>query len=256
MLMNTLDATCDRLIELHRQRQDLHRAEKSLTLRIKAKCRRACEGNKDEAEKLYKAIMGKGEHEHGAALAMVCAPFLQARALIESQRKENEKMMEADAATLPAAEWVNGVRGVKMLSLASVIGEAGNLSNYPNPAKLWKRLGLAVIRGERQQKKPGDEAKEHGYCPSRRSVIWGIGDNMIRGRSEYTSSYYSRKEYEVERAESEGKTVVPQQKITNMKDRGKDVSGYMSQGHVHNRAKRYMEKRFIRDLWRAWRDAG
>jgi hypothetical protein len=31
---------------------------------------------------------------------------------------------------------------------------------------------------------------------------------------------------------------------------------YRSDGHVHNRAKRYMEKRLIRDLWRAWRDYG
>lgn len=28
----------------------------------------------------------------------------------------------------------------------------------------------------------------------------------------------------------------------------------MKVGHAHNRAKRYMEKRLMRDLWRAWRD--
>jgi hypothetical protein len=52
-----VDLICDRLIELHRQRQDLHKAEKSLTLQIKANCRRICKGDKEEAEKLYKTIL-------------------------------------------------------------------------------------------------------------------------------------------------------------------------------------------------------
>jgi len=250
MLMSNRETSCHHIVELHRQRQDLHRAEKSLTLQIKAKCRRLCEGSTTEADKLYKAMFGKGEHEYAAEALAVSAPFVEARSLIESQRKQCEKAMTNEAKTLPVAPWVEDVRGLGMLGLASIVGEAGDLSNYPNPAKLWKRLGLAVINGERQQRKPGAEALEHGYSPSRRAVIWTLGDSMFRAGGHYADLCRERKAYEREKAAAEGLEVVPAAKIPkNRKDE------FRSDGHVHNRSKRWMEKRLIRDLWRAWRDA-
>ena len=30
----------------------------------------------------------------------------------------------------------------------------------------------------------------------------------------------------------------------------------MSDGHVHRRAQRYMEKRLLKDLWQAWKETG
>lgn len=245
---SSVDQICDHLVELHRQRQDLHRTEKSLTLRIKAKCRRYAEGSKTEADKIYKAMFGKGDHKDAAVLLAVCKPFIEARAMLEAERKQTEKAMAGEAKKLPVAEWVAGVRGLGIGSLAAIIGESGNLGNYSNPAKLWKRLGLAVINGERQQKKPGVEALAHGYNPSRRSVIWTIGDSMFRCGGEYADLLRERKEYERQKAEEQGLTVCPAAKIP-----AKDKSAYRSDGHVHNRAKRYMEKRLIRDLWRAWR---
>jgi len=241
---------CDHLIELHRNRQDMHRAEKALTLRIKAKCRRICEGDKTEADRLYSAMFGKVEHEHGASALVVCQPFIEARALLEKQRKATEKEMVEVAKSLPVVPWVESVRGFGLLGLASIIGEAGDLSNYPTVAKLWKRLGLAVIHGERQQRKAGSEALEHGYSPSRRSVVWTIGDSLFRANGEYSDVCRQRKEYEREKAQAEGLTVCPAAKIP-----AKEKESYRSDGHVHNRAKRYMEKRLIRDLWQAWRDA-
>lgn len=247
MLMKTNEKTCNILVELHRRRQDLHRAEKALTLRIKANCRRSVGGDKGEADVLYKAMTGKGDHDLAAEMLAVCAPFLESRALIEAQRKQTEKQMTEQAKTLPAAQWVESVRGFGMMGFASIVGEAGDLSNYANPAKLWKRLGLAVIKGERQQRKPGAEALEHGYSPERRSVIWTIGDSLFRANGDYSDLCRERKEYEREKAAEQGLTVCPAAKIPA---NGKE--NYRSDGHVHNRAKRYMEKRLIRDLWRIW----
>lgn len=251
MLKATLSQEiCDRLIELHRQRQDLHRAEKSLTLQIKAKCRRLCGGDKTDAERLYKAMAGKGEHDYAVMALAVSQPFIEARSLIEAQRKQTEKAMEADAKRLPVAWFVEATRGFGYGSLAAIVGESGNLSNYANPAKLWKRLGLAVIRGERQRRVTGLEAAiEHGYSPSRRSVVWNIGDSMFRAGGPYADLCRERKEYERAKAAEQGLTVCPAAKIP-----AKDKDKYRSDGHVHNRAKRYMEKRLIRELWRAWRD--
>src|SRR5690606_26062202 len=56
------------LRELHRKRQDFHRSEKSLTLQVKAICRRLCAGDKDEADKLYTAML-KGAEDAQAMMA-------------------------------------------------------------------------------------------------------------------------------------------------------------------------------------------
>jgi hypothetical protein len=244
-----LTTLCDELRELHRQRQDVHRAEKSLTLQVKAKCRRLCAGDKGGAEKLYRAMFGKDEHPMAFHALAVSAPFIEARKLLEAQRKQTEKLMEKAAKRLPVAGWIESTRGIGIGSLAAIIGEAGNLSNYSNPAKLWKRLGLAVIDGVRQQRRSGAEALEHGYSPSRRSVVWSIGDSMFRAGGYYADLCRERKAYEITKAEAEGLTVVPAAKVP-----AKEKEKYRSQGHIHNRAKRWMEKRLIRDLWRAWRD--
>lgn len=241
--------TCDLLRELHRQRQDLHRAEKSLTLQIKAKCRRLCGGEKVEADKVYKSMQNGCEHELAMFAMSTSLPFLNARSLIEAERKSVEKQMVKEAKKLPVYPWVLSVRGFGALGFASIIGEAGDLSNYATVSRLWKRLGLAVISGKRQQRVSGPEALEHGYSPSRRAVIWTLGDSMFRAGGEYADLCRARKEVERQKAADEGLTVCPAAKIP-----AKDKDSYRSDGHVHNRAKRYMEKRLIRDLWRAWRE--
>jgi hypothetical protein len=233
------------LRELHRKRQDFHRSEKSLTLQIKAICRRLCAGDKDEADKLYAAML-KGAEDAQAMMAREWTePFIQARAILEMNRKQVEKDMERVAKTLPVAKWVEGIKGFGIGSLAAVIGEAGDLSNYPTHSHLWKRLGLAVIDGGRQRMVPGADALAHGYSPSRRSVVWNIGQCVFKAQSprvdketgevkveagEYRKLYDARKEYEMGRVETKG--------------------------HAHNRAMRYMEKKLMRDLWKAWRVCG
>lgn len=233
------------LRELHRQRQDFHRAEKSLTLQAKAICRRLCAGDKDEANKLY-AAMEKGADDAQAEMArMLTEPFIQARSILEGNRKRTEKAMEKSAKTLPVAQWVDGIKGFGIASLAAVIGEAGDLSNYPTHSHLWKRLGLAVIDGGRQRLMPGADAIIHGYSPGRRSVVWNVGQCVFKAQSqrvdketgevkteagEYRKLYDARKEYELPRVDGK-------------------------KAHAHNRATRYMEKKLMRDLWKAWRAA-
>jgi hypothetical protein len=62
-------------------------------------------------------------------------------------RKAAESAMEKLTEHLPVAEWIKGVRGAGALGLATIVAEAGDLANYPNPAKLWKRLGFAPYDG-------------------------------------------------------------------------------------------------------------
>ena len=57
------------------------------------------------------------------------------------------RYMEKLAMQLPIYPWIESVRGAGALGLATIIAEAGDLSNYPNPAKVWKRLGFAPYDG-------------------------------------------------------------------------------------------------------------
>jgi hypothetical protein len=164
-----------------------------------------------------------------------------------------KKQMEALAKQLPVWPWVESVRGFGAVSLAVIVAEAGDLSNYDNPAKLWKRMGLAVMGGVRQGGLPKTASKaawiEHGYNRQRRSLVFVIGESLIKGNADgpYRTLYLARKELERQKAEAMGLTVAPAAKIP-----AKRAAEFMSEGHVHRRAQRAMEKRLLRDLWSNW----
>lgn len=188
---------------------------------------------------------------------------IQARAPFDAVEKGVLQEMERAAETLPVWEaFGKGVRGFGSRSLAVIVGEAGDLSNYTGKnghSKFWKRMGLAVM-GEVRQGNPDtaglskQAAKDlwiaHGYNKERRSRSYVIADVLMKMGDTYREIYLLRKEYERLRAESMGLTVAPTAKIPK-----KRVAEFISDGHIHKRAQRYMEKRFLRDLWRAWRDA-
>ena len=221
--------------EHHRRRVDMHRAEKRLTLQVKAICRRFCDGDKEEAGRLYSAMMKDAEHPHAPAALAWCSPLLAARDGLEAARKAEEKILVAAAKSLAVWPYCEAIRGFGALSLAQIVGEAGDVGSYAGPAKLWKRFGLAVFNG-RAQGRPESPTKEDwialGYSRERRSIVYIIGDNMIRARNpEFRAIYDERKAYEVARDPE------------------------MRPRVAHLRAKRYAEKRVLRDLWRAWRAA-
>lgn len=102
-----------------------------------------------------------------------------------------EEDMKEMASRLPIAKWVMEPEraGFRMLSLATLIGECGNLSNYSNPGKVWRRMGLApfesdgVVHMGCEWKKIGlskMEWSEYGYSPRRRAVAFTFGDNIVR----------------------------------------------------------------------------
>ena len=220
------------ICEQWRRRQAWHRAEKSLTLQAKALCRRLAEGgDKKEADAIYKAAYGKGSHDMAEVALAATFPLTEARDSVAKHRAAVEKRLIKLAKELPVAPWVEGTRGVGLLSLAAIVGEAGDLGAYANPAKLWKRLGLAVMPdGTRQRRIGGVNALDHGYSPARRSVVWNIGSCIVKAGGPLKAVYDARKIYEAERVETKA--------------------------HAHNRAQRYVEKRFLKDLWSAWRRGG
>lgn len=192
--------------------------------------------------------------------AHVVVPKIEIRRKTDELEAAATKAMSALAATLPCAEWADEVRGFGMLGLAIIVGEAGDLALYPKKGHLWKRMGVACGEdGTRQgvvdKGITGDARKaawiEQRYSPVRRSRLYTVGVSLIMaGESPYRQVYLDRKKYEALKAEAAGLIVAPSAKIPASRK-----AQYRSLGHIDNRARRYVEKRLLRDLWNAWRGA-
>jgi hypothetical protein len=175
---------------------------------------------------------------------------LKARELFDRPEEEATKAMERLARLLPVYPWAKAVKGLGDGSLAVIVAEAGDLSNYATHSRLWKRMGVAVMGDIRQGGLPKSAPKalwiEHGYSRTRRSRLWNVGASLIKAQirnvkdaagertdestaiGPYGDRYLARKIYELARDPE------------------------ISPIHAHRRAQRYMEKRLLRDLWSAW----
>jgi hypothetical protein len=182
------------------------------------------------------------------------------RAVWDKKRDEIETNMRKLAASLPVLAWVKQhAKGVGDLGLARIVGEAPLIGQYQTHEKLWKRLGVAVVAGERQQKKRDrDEAKLHGYAPRRRAECWSVcSDTMFRAQwrgaddddpdaigkpiGPYGAVYWRRKQETLARIEATGNLPFDDPKKWTKKRCDAD-------------ARRVMAKEFLRDLWNVWHD--
>lgn len=172
------------------------------------------------------------------------SPLKNARALLQSPYKAESKAMDRIVKALPVWKWAEGVRGIGSSILAQIIAETGDLSKYANPAKVWKRMGLALVRGHRQQfwsatragftrSENVQMAEEMGYVARRRALMAVTGDCIIRAKNPHYGVIY--REYKKRKI----KELPPKEKGRKM--------------HAHKMALRYIEKRFLLDLWKAWR---
>lgn len=226
------------IMEQWRQRQDMVRAQTKLTLQAKAICRRFTAGDKTEADKLYAAVAGKRAHPLADTAALAIMPLIDAQAPLVAHRSGMDKTLAKLAKGLPIAHIAEEIRGVNHNTLAAIVGECGDLSAYRSVAAIWKRAGLAVIDGERQRLVAGNPEKaiRHGYSPARRSVFWNIGANLVRsgGTGDAASKY----------------------RLLYDEVKAREFEKIKHKGHADNRARRYITKRLLRDLYAAWRAAG
>lgn len=251
--------------ESYHQFKDLQRAEVRLTLQIKALCRRACDGDAKAADAVYREVEALFDDEgsgiecagHEAqTVAQVALPLMTARAGVHRASLIPKKAAEKLAKRLDhCKEFIEATIGFGYGGLAMIVGEAGDLGNYANPGKLWKRMGMAPIKGQcgaTWRVKGGLSAAEWeaaGYSPRRRSVMYQITDSMLKNKAcPFYAVYIDRKAYLVAREESKGKQVLPAKKITKQNS---DAS--ISLGHIDNMARHYAAKRLLRELWKCWR---
>ena len=184
--------------------------------------------------------------EHLMAILFIIAIAKRSISEYNKGQKVIEAEMEEAVQKLPIHEWWASERGRAGLGLAILIGEIGDLSNYDCPAKVWKRMGVAVIDGVRQgglsKNAPAELWIEHGYVKRRRSVLHLIGDSLMKGNG--ASGHYKLIYNECKKKETK-KLLKQWIKDGNKKETFKP-------GHAHNCAVRYMEKMLLKDLWNKW----
>jgi hypothetical protein len=174
-----------------------------------------------------------------AALAADIGAAQAARSPMVNQRNSVEREMRKLARTLPAARWQQSTNGFGDLGLAVIIGEAGDLSNYANPAKLWRRLGLAPYGGHAgktwriEKWRPfalsADEWKDYGYSGQRLAQIYGVVTEPLM---KHASGTVYRVVYDHAKATFADRASTP--------------------AHAHAHAMRLMSKALVLDLWRVW----
>lgn len=244
-----------KLVSEHRMRNSLHRAEKRLVLQLKALCRHRCKGEAKDGAALYKKL----EKEHKADATAFLVKDLEAGCLFASLdhvhigRLQAEGRLLAEVRQLPVAGWCDEVPGLSLLSLGQLVAETapwvnavrdGLLDRRKQESYIWKRLGVGLVHlegeaAQRQRKaKDPDLAALMAYNPARRSILYVIGDNLIKAggrkggpQSRYYQMYLARKEYET----------------ANHPE--------LRKAHLHRRAKRYVEKKLIRHLLAEWNKA-
>lgn len=175
------------------------------------------------------------------------------------RRKDTEDMMNI-AQGLPAQQFVAATRGFSLLGLAVVVGEAGNLADYPTKGHLWSQLGLALeLDGLRQGRVPAGLSREaraaawqdRKYNPARRAQIWSFLDDSLM-RHQWRGAVKDDAGAVVTAARAIGPYgAYYGRKRAEYAERFAGEKG--GAAHADAAARRYMAKQFLRDLWRAWR---
>jgi len=182
---------------------------------------------------MRKLVAGKSED---ATLMLTFEGMVSSIRAMNGSIKSLEDTMITHVKELPIYEWAMTIPGVGAISLAIILAEIGNLSDYSNPSKVWKRMGCGVIRGERQRKVAGDKelAIEHGYDGQRRSLIWS------------TSKYIG-----MQRKRMPNHPLI--QYMVAEKDR--QLANGLTKGQAENRARIHTGKKFLKWMWKEWNRA-
>jgi hypothetical protein len=231
-------------------------------LQGKALCRSILRTTKEEGSELFEnAVAGKDVPSH---ILAALVPYMSSIEHFEKARTGIEKLLAQKAKKLPAYDWIESIHGIAAGGYASLIGECGNISAYKSVSALWKRMGLAVFDGTRQKKMTNaEDALLHGYNPSRRSVMWNIGNGLIggMGRGKRPAPGADLDQYDwtpyqklfVERCRYECANNPEKIALATVEKDGELRESYPK--HAQARAKRYVEKRFLRELYAKWNTA-
>ena len=231
------------IVQLHRMRRNWILARSKLILQSKALCRAFVGGDIDMANDLFEQAKDGQLGASDIVVVFAVEPFLHSIRHFDEHIGRTEKQIVKLAKTLPVAPWAEGIQGFGFMSLAAIVGEAGDLSVYTSKNAVWKRLCVALIGGERQRKcADADKALAHGYSPTRRSVLWNISESLAR----WQRTWIDKKTGEVKKEPGPYGVYLEAEKA-------RQLAKGLSPAHAENRAKRHTAKRLLKHLWQEWR---
>jgi hypothetical protein len=290
-----LNALCDLIAEAQVRRKFFIGLVNKQTNAAKALVRRALGWKYDDEEAGREALNKRASRIVEAALSgkpqkpedeAILGEFALALAVVgeaidpcKKAREKIEKDMVKAVKRLPVYDsWAKNVAGLKAgMALAVIVGDAGNLSNYPGffpewldkertiphpqageprplsmgPDTLNKRLGLAPLGGKAYSRwridggLSSDEWVEAGYSPRRRAEIHSVMDPLYRTQSEWTNSTTGR--------------VNPLGPYRAAYDRRRAHTALTHPDwkpiQSHMDGLRIMSQKLLADLWREWRRA-
>ncbi len=246
---------------LHRQRRFAMKVQQKLDRSLESFLRinatewnpNADEKDREKANREVKAIIERiraGDAHQFADEVLMCDA---ARKPADEKRAAAEKAMERAAKLLPVYPWLEAIRGAGALGLATIIAEAGDLSNYAYPAKLWKRLGFAPFDGyagstwKREKWRPRalskDEWIANPFSGERYALMAQIATWLVN--AQWIGAAKSKS--------GEGEPNGPYGEVyAKRRAHTKKTHADWTDGHRRNDALRITMKRFLLDLWNEW----
>lgn len=249
---NETDALIARITDLERSYLDHNETVQKIDKRIWSIAARLHGRNDDGTfdkkavgQMQKSAISGKSSN---VILTSLTTDLVSARNMLKERQDAIAEEMSELSGVLPVFDWFTEHRGLKAFMYARLVANAGaDLNEFPTPAHLWSRFGLAVVDGKSMRPKAGEQL---GFSPRRRAFAIGVlGTNLMMQNPRWKAVYDWRKEYERKQAEEKGLTVKAASAIT---PKQKATGKFMSDGHVHARARRYMVKQFLKAFWEEW----
>jgi len=189
--------------------------------------------------------------------------FLSVADVARKQEEEIQKNLKKVLTRFPIyTEYLQHIKGIGEIAAGWIVGEY-NIHKASNASKLWQFTGLnsSMVKGKKRiegdggnikyietgEMIPGDK-KTPGFCRPynadlRTAMVGVLADGFIKQQNEYCMKfYYPRKE---RMANSENMT----------EERGKKIMWKdATPGHRDRDAKRVMIKKFLQDLYAAWRE--
>jgi hypothetical protein len=214
------------------------------------------DGEEADREKVNKEVQAvikriRGGEAHRCAEAVATCDVARAPAV--KMRTEHEKAMETLAKSLPVYPWVESIRGISAPGLATIVGEAGDLSRFSKPCQLWKYLGFAPYEGlagstwKREKWRPRALTKDEWienpfsgekYALIHQSAIWLVNHGIESAKKSDTEF---------------GRPIGPYGEIyVNRREYTKVERPNWSKQHAHMDAVRYTMKKFLKNLWKEW----
>lgn len=233
-----LQNTIEEVQDAHRKREDLMKSRIMINNRVKAIKRTVREG--EDFEILTQHLSDSMKH-------------------IEAQENGYTKLMAQIAVNLPHYEWFTSFEGLNSKSYASIIAETGDLRNYPAPAKVWKRMGLAVDNGEAE--KNTKKGQNTGYSKHRRAVMFRVSNAVVYKKGYYRQVYDERKQEEIRRNENGENAEYVRQHRENLlnafksaENQRKIKNNMLPASIIDLRAQRYMSKKLLKHIWEHWNE--